>query len=125
MRILFCFLTLFFATVTYADPVKLYDIFNVNGLEFIPRPNETTPQCQEFSKISSGARSSKFIDFEGASRINCIVLLKKDETCGLNVTLNGTKLPEIEPFGNCHLATRVSSETQRIDRIVIGLMPIK
>lgn len=121
MRFIVYCLSLFLTTAVYADPVKLYDIINVSGVEFIPGPDETIPQCQEFSKISSIIKSSKLIDFDDKDKIDCTAYTKNDATCGLKVTLNAQGLPQIEPFGNCHLAAKPQKETQRIDRIYIGL----
>lgn len=117
--LILCFL--FFITDVYADPVRLYDIINIAGVEFVPIPGEINPQCQEFSKISALTRSSKLIDFDSADKHNCTALTKNNETCGLNIILNARKIPQIQPFGNCHLITKVQKETQRIDRVYIGL----
>lgn len=109
---------LFFATNTHADPVRLYQIFTAT--KFVPKPSESIPQCKEFATISNSG-FAKLIDFGNTDQFDCIALKKDDETCGLAITLKARNIPQINPFGNCHLSVRVHKVTQRIDRVVINL----
>src|SRR5690242_5652662 len=110
------FVFLFLTMNAYADPVRLYHIFT--AAKFVPMPGEIIPQCKDFSTISRSG-FAKLIDFDNADQIDCIALKEDDEACGLKITLKARTIPQIEPFGGCHLSVKVHKVTQRIDRIII------
>lgn len=120
MQLILCFLSIFLATAAYADSeLKIYDIFNFTGMEFMPRPNETTPQCKQIASISATTRSCKFIDLDEKDRFYCIALSKKDETCGLLLNVS-RQLIQAVPFGQCHLKFLPQKISMRIDRFYLG-----
>jgi len=117
---LFLILFLFYLTsAAYADPIKIYEIYNASNFEFVSKPGETRIQCQKFNAIPANQKIDKVIDFDDAKEIDCTAIIKGQERCGMHILLIPRSLLKIATFGDCPINVRPQKWTQVIDKLYI------
>ncbi len=103
-----------------ADPLKIYEIFNVSNNEFINKSGTGSIQCEKFDVIPPNHKVNKIIDFDDMNEIDCIAVVKDNSACGIYIKLIPRSLLKTMAFGDCFIQTRPKKRTQVIDNLFIG-----